>query len=212
MGESMSKTTALPGRHLQVVVSENFNAVPPEEAPFACAVSQVSLGIDKTSSSIQTKLLTGSKTGMVAIWPKLSDAISHTTANSVPVDESDVFTVLEPISSMNMEVTKKSMSDARAILSIYGKCEKPVKEVQQMVEEGMTKEQHEQIARTFGAVPGLIVKIFRISVEKNIAGGLYLFDDPEKCEQYLLSDVWKNGSESSGWATGTCEISKFVVV
>lgn len=207
-----SSMVGLPGACLQVIAYDGGKLDVPKHAPYACKISQTNLDIDKTSSSIDTKLHDGNKEGLIIIWEKEEDAAKFLASEHIPVETSETFFIVEPIASLNFKVSGKQLSSAKAALSIYGKWKEPNTTFAEAIK-GMPEEKQTEIGEMFGNVPGIIVKVFRGSynAERNLVGGLYLFEDAVKCEEYLQGPVWMNGSNEALWEPATCEITKFLV-
>jgi Putative mono-oxygenase ydhR len=51
-------------------------------------------------------------------------------------------------------------------------------------------EANQEFAEMMAAVPGLLAKVWLKDPDKNIYGGLYLWQDRQACESFLASDLW----------------------
>ena len=114
------------------------------------------------------------------------------------------FQVAEPCTQVSFETSGRSADDAKAVLVINGSLTTG-ESAKEFFAAAQAEEGGATLGQTFGAIPGVIAKIFLQSIQGGVIGGCYLFSDAQSVDDYLASDTWASAKADTPWENVSVE-------
>ena len=116
--------------------------------------------------------------------------------------QSRVFNILQPTTSITFDTAGKALSEATSVQLVNMHLRLPTEAFLAHV----TGTEAEATGQLFGAIPGLIGKVFLHSRQvDDIIGGCYLFRDDQTRSEYLSSELFTAVRSDDNWENLTTE-------
>ena len=116
--------------------------------------------------------------------------------------QSRVFNILQPTTSITFDTTGKALTEATSVQLVNMHLRLPTEAFLAHV----TGPEAEATGQLFGAIPGLIGKVFLHSRQADdIIGGCYLFRDDQTRSEYLSSELFTAVRRDDNWENLTTE-------
>jgi len=116
--------------------------------------------------------------------------------------QSRVFNILQPTTSITFDTAGKALSEATSVQLVNMHLRLPTEAFLAHV----TGTEAEATGQLFGAIPGLIGKVFLHSRQvDDIIGGCYLFSDDQTRSDYLSSELFTAVRSDDNWENLTTE-------
>ena len=146
--------------------------------------------------------------GEIFLWSNETALNTFEQATGMPqlVDsgslQSRVFDILQPTTSITFDTSGKELTEATSVQLVNMHLRLPVETFLASV----TGPDAEGTGKLFGAIPGIIGKVFLHSRQvDDIIGGCYLFTDDQTRSDYLSSDLFTAVRSDENWENLTTE-------